>query len=825
MAEINGHEYVDLGLPSGILWATCNIGANSPEEYGDYFAWGEVEPKEEYTKNNYKYWDTDNNCHTKYNSTDNKIILDIQDDAANINWGDVWRMPTVEEFQELLDNCTWSKTTKNGISGYAVINSNGDNIFLPFAGCHSTNLVDSSYYGFYYNNSLDVNNLNLAYDCFLYFTNNKGIGCSERQIGLSIRPVALLTHTLILDNNKISKDTIIKDVKRIIISNFFTSEKEYVASYNTQPDGSGISYNIGDTITLTEDTTLYAQWKDKPILYIVPEEGKTLTIYCEPGELVTLEKSYWDKYHNCIGYTTQKDGTEVEYKIGNSIIINEDTTLYVIWEDLTNGVEYIDLGLPSGNIWAKEDLKGYYAWGEVETKSEYYTTNYKHSESNWNDLIKYNSSRNNGKVDNKKTLELIDDVANVVLKSTWHTPSVKDWQELIDNCTLEYIADGVKLISKINQNYITLKSNGVFVNKEPYNEAFRGYYWTNERNKKQPIEAYCIYFNDKYFGINSENRPLGLSIKAVINLGKPETPETPEDPETPDIPTDPEEPELPDNPGTSTGVEEIPETGEVIEHKIGTYNIRYWNGENDSNNQGEIAWPNRKDGVLNFLCGKYGGAIFGLQEITSQMYLDLQISGSTYYGYGRDNGQLNENAAGEQIGIFKNSTAPFQILRYGSFFYKTKEKSSFNRLCVWTLVQSTINGKKFYIFNNHLAHDSATVRKQQVEILLKKVEEIAGDNIVFIVGDFNLVDTEESYSLITAKYNDAYKLAENPQGGYDDTNNTYTGLYSTTDNTPKRVDYIFTNLDTVESYIADNDNMGLEKYPSDHLPVVATFKF
>jgi endonuclease/exonuclease/phosphatase family metal-dependent hydrolase len=315
---------------------------------------------------------------------------------------------------------------------------------------------------------------------------------------------------------------------------------------------------------------------------------------------------------------------------------------------------------------------------------------------------------------------------------------------------------------------------------------------------------------------------LGLSIKAVINLGKPETPE---DPETPDIPTDPEEPELPDNPGTSTGVEEIPETGEVIDHQIGTYNIRYWNGENDSNNQGEIAWPNRKDKVFNFLCGNYGGAIFGLQEITSQMYQNLQIPGSTYYGYGRGNGQLNEKASGEQVGIFKNSGMYFQILRHGSFFYSTKEKSSFNRLCVWALVQSTINGKKFYIFNNHLAHDSVTVRKQQVETLLKKVEEIAGDNIVFIVGDFNLVDTEESYSLITAKYNDAYKLAENPQGGYNGTNHTYTGLYSATDNTSKRIDYIFTNLDTVESYVANNNNMGLKKYPSDHLPVVATFKF
>lgn len=207
------------------------------------------------------------------------------------------------------------------------------------------------------------------------------------------------------------------------------------------------------------------------------------------------------------------------------------------------------------------------------------------------------------------------------------------------------------------------------------------------------------------------------------------------------------------------------------------------------------------------------------------MYSDfINKNGYKYIGYGRGNGLSNEKASGEQIGIFYN-TSKYQILNQGSFFYNKQDRSSFNRLCVWVKVQNLINGKKFYIFNNHLAHDSATVRKQQVETLLKKVEEIAGDNTIFIIGDFNLVDTEESYSLITAKYTDAYKLAKNPQGGYNGTNHTYTGLYSTTDNTSKRIDYIFTNLDIVESYTADNNNKGLEKYPSDHLPVVSTFKF
>ena len=829
-------EYIDLDLPSKTLWGKCNIGdvqENIRLSNGLRFWFGDpLSVRNRKFYEDYKYIQKNTNStnyYTKYTLDDQdydgiwydenqnfigdgKSVMDKEDDPAYNYLGGNWRTPTKEQLEELLEYCYLDLSS----SPRRVVSKTDSNkyIYLPTTYSHYAS-------GYEYL----VNTLNTTKTA--YYLPGTYVNTIDRDYSsLCIRPV-MIPYSITYKNENF--EFVDYGVEFTIKNPGWVDSKKYVTSFNTELDGSGTTYNIGDVITLEEDLTLYAIWEDKLIVNIDSNvEGTDIkTYYYLLGDTFTFHEIKWDKFHKIEGYSLTKAGS-IEYKVGDSISITDNITFYAVWRDLTNGVEYIDLGLPSGNIWAKEDLKGHYAWGEVETKSEYYTTNYKHSESNWNDLIKYNSSRNNGKVDNKKTLELVDDIANVVLKSTWHTPSVKDWQELIDNCTLEYTADGVKLISKINQNYITLKSNGIFVNKEPYNEAFKGYYWTNERNKKQPIEAYCVYFNDKYFGINSENRPLGLSIKAVINLGKSETPDTPTDPDTPVTPEEPEkpeEPELPDNPGTSTDVEEIPETGEISEHKIGTYNIRYWNGENDSNNQGEIAWPNRKDGVLNFLCGKYGGAVFGLQEITSQMYPDLQISDSIYYGYGRDNGQLNENASGEQISIFKNSTAPFQILRYGSFFYKTKEKSSFNRLCVWALVQSTINGKKFYIFNNHLAHDSATVRKQQVEILLKKVEEIAGDNIVFIVGDFNLTEDEETYSLITAKYNDAYKLASNPQGGYNGTNHTYTGLYSTTDTTSKRVDYIFTNLDTVESYIADNANMELEKYPSDHLPVVSTFKF
>ena len=142
----NGHAYVDLGLPSGLKWATCNVGANTPEEYGDYFAWGEVEPKTTYNWDIYRYGTTSDEL-TKYcydsssgkdGFVDNKELLDPEDDAATVNWGGNWRMPTIKEQVELSENCTWTWTTQNGVNGY-LFTSNVEgytdkSIFLPAAG-------------------------------------------------------------------------------------------------------------------------------------------------------------------------------------------------------------------------------------------------------------------------------------------------------------------------------------------------------------------------------------------------------------------------------------------------------------------------------------------------------------------------------------------------------------------------------------------------------------------------------------------------------------------------------------------------------------------
>ena len=192
-----GHEYVDLGLPSGLKWATCNVGATTPEEYGDYFAWGEVEPKETYNWSTYKYG-SDYNQLTKYCSksnygkdgfTDNKTVLDPEDDAATANWGSAWRMPTKAEQDELSNNCTWDWTTQNGVKGYKVTGPNGNSIFLPAAGfMYEGTLGDAGSGGIYWSSSLYIGDSSYAYGVY-FNSDNVDMDYSSRDFGKSVRPV------------------------------------------------------------------------------------------------------------------------------------------------------------------------------------------------------------------------------------------------------------------------------------------------------------------------------------------------------------------------------------------------------------------------------------------------------------------------------------------------------------------------------------------------------------------------------------------------------------------------------------------------------------
>ena len=184
--KVKGHEYVDLGL--SVKWATCNVGASSPEEYGDYYAWGETGAKSIYDWSTYKWYNGSESL-TKY-FTDNKTVLDPEDDVAHVKWGGSWRMPTDSEMTELYENCTWTWTTQSGKNGYKVISKkNGNSIFLPAAGAYDgSTLCDAGSYGYYWSSSFSTSYPSSA--CIVYFgSSNVSRFDNYRFYGRSVRPV------------------------------------------------------------------------------------------------------------------------------------------------------------------------------------------------------------------------------------------------------------------------------------------------------------------------------------------------------------------------------------------------------------------------------------------------------------------------------------------------------------------------------------------------------------------------------------------------------------------------------------------------------------
>jgi len=190
---------VDLGL--SVKWADMNVGATTPEDYGDYFAWGETKPKEIYNWSTYTWCEGSRTTLTKYcnnNSkgiVDNKTSLELADDAARANWGGTWRMPTYDELCELNNKCTWTWTTRNYVTGFSVTGPNGNSIFLPAAGYRSDeNLYDTGYNGDYWASSLYTSNASFARYVYFYFNTSSGAnshtpGEEYRCFGRSIRPV------------------------------------------------------------------------------------------------------------------------------------------------------------------------------------------------------------------------------------------------------------------------------------------------------------------------------------------------------------------------------------------------------------------------------------------------------------------------------------------------------------------------------------------------------------------------------------------------------------------------------------------------------------
>lgn len=193
----NGHEYVDLGL--SVKWATCNIGATTPEGYGDYFAWGETESKSLYNWSSYRLCSGSAYAFTKYctsldyGTVDNKTTLEPVDDAAHVNWGGIWRMPTITELEELLNNCTWTWTIRNEVNGHIFTSKkNGNSIFLPATGSRNgEDFYNVGSYGGYWSSSLSLSVFDKCNASYYLDLASGGVTweSSARSNGLPVRAV------------------------------------------------------------------------------------------------------------------------------------------------------------------------------------------------------------------------------------------------------------------------------------------------------------------------------------------------------------------------------------------------------------------------------------------------------------------------------------------------------------------------------------------------------------------------------------------------------------------------------------------------------------
>lgn len=501
-------------------------------------------------------------------------------------------------------------------------------------------------------------------------------------------------------------------------------------------------------------------------------------------------------------------------------------------------VKFIDLGLPSGMLWGDCNLgakKGwesgnYYAWGEINPKESYNESSYQHSGKYWFTMKKYCQKRIYGKVDRKTVLQPVDNAVTILNKNAC-IPSTDDFEELIENCTWEFCHNEEGDIayyictSKINKKQIIFPITGNIINKQVYSPQ-KGYYWTSDLNSINCC-ANIFFFNwDKPMKIRSLLRAYGACIRPVMHKDfyeepKPE-PEIPETPETPDIPVEPEKPIVPEDPIGP------------LNCTIMTYNVRYWNGENDTTNSGYFSWPLRKNEVFEMI-KKHSPDVLGLQEVTNYMYQDIMnaLPTYTYLGVGRNTGTEYRNVINEEQAVILYKTDKFECIRDGYFFLsETPDQvsslpgSQFNRLVVWACLKDKETKNYFYVYSTHFDHGTEDwnkeTRKRQAEIAVEQIISKQDGIKVFFIGDFNSEPIEPTYNVLTEHFSDSFvKTMTTPTGGYLNNEDTYTGMYSTSDNIPKRVDYIFTLGEiTVISYNADNDDMGLTLFPSDHLPVI-----
>ena len=557
---------VDLGL--SVKWATFNVGATKPEEYGDYFAWGETAPKDDYKWANYQFGSSKSGPFSKYvldaayGTVDHKTVLDLTDDAAHATWGDDWRMPTKEEVSELMnpDNCTWTWTTKNGVPGYKVTSRKpgytDNSIFLPANGMKSgTSLSDAGTIGNYWTSSMSTAYPYHAISPFFESSSKNSDNC-YRYFGLGVRPVqgAVVpvlsismteTLTLIIGYSEVLSATVLPE--NATYKNLtWTSSDETIVTINANGKVTSIAPGTATVTAYSADGGVKAECvvSSNQLAESITLDKTSLEMYVgdEPVQLTatilpennTLKSVAWSSSKTSVA-TVDEEGRVTAVANGTATITatakdggGAKATCEVTVIELH---EYVDLGLSvkwgTCNVGATkpERYGSYFAWGETEPKSNYYSSTYKWVNGDYK-LTKYctqsSSWDSSDPMDNKTVLDPEDDAAHVNWGGSWRMPTDAEWTELRMNCTWTWTTqngvNGRLVTSKIvgyTDKSIFLPAAGYIGYGNFSNAGSYGNYWSSSLSKDNPNYAWYVEFGSGNVSRYDFHRELGFSVRAV----------------------------------------------------------------------------------------------------------------------------------------------------------------------------------------------------------------------------------------------------------------------------------------------------------------------